>query len=264
MAIVSAAQTTTSGSTTTTTTGGGGPTAETAVITALGVIGAALFALLGALLTSLATRRTAKLTSDAQTTAAELTSRAAHEAAKLASDAQLSGIRQQLDAAASTKAQERRFALSDRRLKRHEETVLALQDALAEVALAVTRYARARSSQAAAKGWEHPLNKEQAAVDSAHQEAYKLLQRLPRGSQAWTEDWAPTWVDVKHAIDEQRSSVLASKDATEQQEQLDNFENAIHYAQNQLGQALERLDEEIQQNMREEERMLSQDEAKPD
>jgi hypothetical protein len=278
--IANAAQTTTSGATTTTTaasttttaaTGGGGPTVETAAIAALAVIVAGVFGFLGARgaakLTSTASREVAGITSGASREVAGITSVASREAAKIASDAQLAVLQQQLDDAASTRAQERRFALIDRRLKRHEETILKLQDALAGLAVAVKTLARARSSEAAAKGpkgWEEPLDEQHAAVDSAFQEAYKLLQRLPRGSQAWTADWAETWAHVQQAVDGQHRSVLASKDEAEQKDQLQNFEDAIHYSHDQLGQALERLDEEIQRNLREEENALSQQETKPE
>jgi hypothetical protein len=275
--IASAAQTTTSSTTTTTAAasttttaaaGGGGPTAETATIAALAVIIAGVFGFLGA------------------RGAAKLTSTASREAAKITSGSQLAVIQQQLDDAAFTRAQERRFALIDRRLKRHEETILKLQDALAGLAVAVKTLARARSSKAATKrpqnalaglavavktlarrsskaatrppGWEEPLDEQHTAVDSAFQEAYKLLQRLPRGSQVWTADWAETWTNVEEAVDGHRRSVLASKDEAEQKDQLQRFEDAIHYAHDQLGQALERLDEEIQRNLREEENALSQ------
>jgi len=213
---------------------------------------AAAAVILAAILSTIATWRSAKAhlagalaNAEAVSRAALQTAEAQVQAALATATAQQEVIRDQLRQQSTGQQLLRLDQLADHRRRRNEETILALQDALAELAIVVAGFARARVvHRALTKRWERPPPDWEERLDRADLQAYKLLQRLPRGSQPDTfED--EVWERVKNAVEGLQQAVVRSRSASEQTENLVNFEAGVVAAQDALGEGLDRLDEEL-------------------
>lgn len=225
---------------------------DQAWITVIGVVAAAVLSATAATFSATAAARyglrQALAQGDSQVKAALKSGEAQVKAALAAAAAQQETIRAQLEQQAGSLRAARLEHLADHRRRRAEETILALQDALARLATTVEGFARERATVFNNSGkwvpppmWAEPL-------DHAFAEAYKLLQRLPRGSQEDPDD--ETWKAVRHAVDPLYQAVLYAPSALDQATMLKRFEAGIKLAQDSLGDELDRLDQQLLNELR--------------
>jgi hypothetical protein len=193
---------------------------------------AARFGLKGSLASAEAAYRSALETAESQLAVA-----------MTAATAQQEAIGQQLRQQSASEQAARLDQLADHRRKRQEDTILALQDALVELSVVVRGFARARAAEPVTRHWTRPADWDER-LDRCSVEAFKLLQRLPRGSQPESlED--ETWERVRLAIEDLCEKVIRSRSPADQAEKLIDFDAGIGAAQDVLGEALDRLDEQL-------------------
>jgi hypothetical protein len=73
-------------------------------------------------------------------------------------------------------------------------------------------------------------------------EAFKLLQRLPRGP---LDPDDQTWVRVHDVVGDLYDAVVKASSVGQQETARARFESGIRAAQDELGKALDRLDQEL-------------------